>query len=627
MLKRLRLMSPAEVFFYRIPQQIQKTILGRFQSGSKLKPLEPSPELASRTYSRSVLDHMFSRDEFNTILPIFDIEVDWENITSWRKDFKSEIVSNESYYNKINKQEFESVGDIKYVAEISRFHFLPFGALKYLAHKDPHQLNLIKSSLISWTTQNPYLRSIHWTSGIEVAIRSVNLIITYEILTQEENTDPDVLKLITRHLHYNYRFLKNHLSLYSSANNHLMAELMGLVVISSVFKTGKGSLDFWSRKFFEQVLAQVHEDGVHMELSTRYHCEVTDQILIAFSYLKRRKVEIPVSVWERFGKMFDFINHIPYNGCDAVFGDDDQGSVIFPHFVQSYSLYESLLQSADHLLGTSYNRNGEVDFRNYLLFGDTVNPRITGVFPKEELFDKSGYCFMYDHEQKLKVSFDVGTIGDRISAAHGHSDLLHFTLQLNGQPVIIDPGTYQYHSKDIFWRDYFRGITAHNCIAINGEHHAQMNNRMSWLGRPVVNIEEIELNSDLSFCAASHNAYAKFGVETRRRVELNKTQRKIVIEDTLVKKRPETAVMTFFLHFHPDVKIERSGTDQWDLITNGQKLRLYSGLLQQAELVRGDDEIPLGWYSPGFGVRIPTNSLMIRDEFGETKTIVTEIRY
>ena len=620
-------MSPAEVLFYRIPQQFQKMILGRVQSGLNLKPLEPSPELAAITYSRSTLDQMFSRDEFNTILPIFDIEVDWASITSWRKDFKSKIVSNESYYSKINKQEFESVGDIKYVAEVSRFHFLPFGALKYLAHKDLHHLNLIKSSLTTWNSQNPYLRSVHWTSGIEVAIRSINLIITYEILSQAENKDSELLKLIARHLHFNYHFLKNHLSLYSSANNHLMAELMGLVVISSVFKTGKRSLEVWSRKFFKQVLAQVNEDGVHMELSTRYHCEVTDQILITLSYLKRGKVEIPDLVWERFGKMFDFIQHIPYGGCDTVFGDDDQGGVIFPHFVQSYSLYESLLQSADHLLDTYYNRNEKVDFRNYLLFGDKVKPQITNNLPNEALFDRSGYCFMYDHEHQLKVSFDVGTIGDHISAAHGHSDLLHFNLQLNGQSFIIDPGTYQYHSKDIFWRDYFRGISAHNCISINGENHAVMNNRMSWLGRPAVNIEEIELNNDLSFCAASHNAYAKFEVELRRRVELNKKKRKIVIKDTLLKKNPEKAVMNFFLHFHPDVEIERSGKDKWDLIANGRKLSLYSGLLQQAEVVRGDDKIPFGWYSPGFGVRIPTSSLMIQDEFDETKTIVTEIRY
>ena len=53
---------------------------------------------------------------------------------------------------------------------------------------------------------------------------------------------------------------------------------------------------------------------------------------------------------------------------------------------------------------------------------------------------------MYDFESKAKISFNFGTIGDKINGAHGHSDIFHFNLEVDGCRYLTDSGTFQYHS-------------------------------------------------------------------------------------------------------------------------------------------------------------------------------------
>ena len=52
-------------------------------------------------------------------------------------------------------------------------------------------------------------------------------------------------------------------------------------------------------------------------------------------------------------------------------------------------------------------------------------------------------------------------------AAHGHADCLSFVLSLGGVQVLVDPGTYCYHS-DPKWREYFKGTSAHNTVRVDG---------------------------------------------------------------------------------------------------------------------------------------------------------------
>ena len=47
--------------------------------------------------------------------------------------------------------------------------------------------------------------------------------------------------------------------------------------------------------------------------------------------------------------------------------------------------------------------------------------------------------------------------------SHAHNDVLNYILNVNGEDILIDPGTFVY-SSDPAKRNYFRSITSHNTL-------------------------------------------------------------------------------------------------------------------------------------------------------------------
>ena len=73
-------------------------------------------------------------------------------------------------------------------------------------------------------------------------------------------------------------------------------------------------------------------------------------------------------------------------------------------------------------------------------------------------FPQGGYWVMVyagNTLDEVRVVADAGP-GYLSLAAHGHADALALVLSLGGRPVLIDPGTYAYHTQRR-WRDYFAG--------------------------------------------------------------------------------------------------------------------------------------------------------------------------
>lgn len=622
-------MSVKEVLYFRIPQFIQKKILGHYQKGRKPKLLIVNPNFKPSFYKKEDLNKLFIQFPISTLFDVFNYTIEIFSIDNWRTDFLNIIESPINYYGSIERQNFEINGDIKFVSELSRFEFLPFLALKCIEDEDFQKkyLKRLEQIICDWNTQNPYLQSIHWTSGIEIGIRSVNLIYTHIVLNQFNLLSDELDFQIRKQISYNYMYLKRHLSLYSSANNHLMAELMGLNVISSYFSVSTMEANRWRRLFFLEIQKQVNDDGVHMELCTRYHVEVTDQILIGLTFIQDAGNNVPSQVWQKFQKMFQFTQHVDYLGNETIFGDNDEGSVIKPYFDLSFSIYRSQMQTSNYMFGTSYNSPGQIDFRNYLIFGSAFRSHEKCLPQKDTLFKDSGYCFIYDHSNKSKLSFDCGPIGDDISAAHGHSDIFHFNVEVNGLPFIIDPGTYQYHSKAIFWRNYFRGITAHNTLSVNGRDHATNNGRMSWLNCPDVYVNYFNSKKNMTTCMATTNAFLREGIEKHTRtITYDKINKLVKIEDLLAGKDSKKKKVDFYLHFHPETKIKQ-GKNELILNRMNTKVIISNEHFNLSEIHFGNEDIPLGWFSKEYNLKQQSNTLKLELSFKNKIKLETYIRY
>lgn len=634
---RLKIMSPKEVIFFRLPQQLQLKIFGRFQKNIKFNTslLEVNPNFKTATYSKESLE-VFIDDKAEIFdFKFFDCSIDLSKPINWLKDYKNQIESKTLYYGKIDRQNFNLVGDIKYVCEPSRFYFLPFLAFKAIQTKDQKFLEIIKTILKDWSNQNPYLKSIHWTSGIEVGIRSVNLTYTHLLLKSSGLLSEEINTLIKGLILQGYHFLKNHLSLYSSANNHLVAELTGLVTISSYFnnKEIKRNKKKWQDKLYREILNQINKDGINMELCTHYHAEVTDHFLNALHFIESSGETTPKNIQERFVLMFDFIDHVEYNGKKTIYGDNDEGYLIFPYYQEGFSIYTSLLGSAMIKYNKSFSSTDgkSMDLRNYLIFGEAIfkkkeNNAVSKF--KDRIFESSGYAFLYDEEYNVKLSFDFGTIGDSLSAAHGHSDIFHFTFEKNGEQFLVDSGTYQYHKKHNKWRTYFRGISAHNTISINNKDHALQASRMSWIGQPKTTLIDYQITEEKSFIEAETDAFKKEGVIHRRKLSFDRKNKTIVVIDTLKKisKDNKSNVYQYRLNFDESISFV---TDEKELTvkSNKESITIQSDIFSNNIIKRANTKNKLGWRSKKYNLKHQGYTIMIKKSFTDTKRILTKIYY
>ena len=125
---------------------------------------------------------------------------------------------------------------------------------------------LAASQLRSWWDANPFLAGIHWTAGIECGMRLVAFAWTRRLLAGW----PGVADLfensaLARDQIYRHQFYLGGLRSYgSSANNHLIAEYLGLYVGASAFpwfaesarwrEIGRGGLE-------DEARLQVFPDG------------------------------------------------------------------------------------------------------------------------------------------------------------------------------------------------------------------------------------------------------------------------------------------------------------------------------------------------------------------------------
>lgn len=626
---RIRSMTLRELFFYRVFQLLNSKLIFRIKLVF-FKPyiLNLNTDFIGPKYSIEKVRILFDLFPWKSQYSFFDTNVNLEKSINWRKDYKNNIISKLKYSGRINKQDFKINGDIKYIAELSRMHFLPFLAFKNAFDNSNFKSGL--SILIKWEKENPFMKSINYTSGIEVAIRSVNLIYTHHILNSFDQLTNEVDKLIKKLVYQNYYFLKNHLSLYSSSNNHLIAELTGLAVISSYF-VGRNIADKkWKQKLLEKILTKYNKDGMDDELSMRYHLVVSDHFINGLQFIKNSNYKTSLKILNQLNKVLDFTKHVNYYNVDSNFGDNDDSYLINPFFVNKFSYSSSIVDSLN-IISNNTKTISKGDFRNYLIFGDDlmkIRKQKESFFKRNSSFFKeSGYAFLYDNKKKVKLTFDIGNIGDKRLMAHGHSDQLSFTLQKGGYQIFVDPGTFQYHETKSKWRQYFRSIKAHNCISFNDMNHALSLGRMNWTEPSRVIRKGFSFSENKDKVFGEINAFKKKGLDYGRTIMLNKKKGKIIITDKFKYSGDHEGKATFYLHFHPDVTIEHNHNVIVVKLPSGETVKVKNSIFNAAKLIKGEENKPFGWFSDSYDKKQESFSLFTEFIVQKDVIITTEIIY
>ena len=508
--------------------QLQQVDLGFFRNNSPVQEFVIQP-------ANQACEHRFSIFETENVQ--FGDPIDWHFDFSTGKKWPLKFYSRLSYRS-------TKTGSSKWIMELNRHqHFFALGQA-YLLTQDAEYADEIITQMMSWIKQNPYLKGIHWYSGLEMALRLISWSFALNALREYEGLTPKFRKPILRSLYAQADFIARHHVRHSSANNHLIGEATGLVVAAFLFQPLNKANEWLSTGLtllFTEIPRQILEDGMSAEQSTHYLIFVLEFINVASSLLIRHQQKVPEIIINRLKMAAEFIRHLRNGNQDLPdIGDGDDGLVYFPNAHINH--LDSLLNSIGIICEkpTLCGGNWENDYATFWWWHwhpNYLKCRASVISPPEKIGSKiytpSGYFLMENSNdrQTQRLLFDCSPLGLAPMAAHGHADALSLYLALQDEPILIDPGTYVYYRK-LEWKNYFRGSSAHNTLTVDGKDQSEIASFFVWRNQAQVNVLQSVCESQFDFIQAEHNGYARlrFPIMHRRHLIYVKNSYWIVID-------------------------------------------------------------------------------------------------
>ncbi len=427
------------------------------------------------------------------------------------------------------------MGDVKYVWEPNRLQMLHPLAAAIAGTQDQNARQVAFAIVSSWAAANSPYRGVNWKSGIELALRLVSLTLLVAA-AGPATLSPEQRAMLRAIVVAHARYLAAFPSLYSSANNHRIAEGLGLFLAGALLpdlSEARAWLDEGRHIIETEAKRQILSDGVGAEQSPTYQAFSMEMIALAAQLANDLGMPLDPKVIERLVRGAEFLSWLSdENGFVPAIGDDDEGRVIArppdrePRYVASVIaavagltkhkvlsipardphlrdvIFDSPHRSSVHHRGLRIFEQGGVSVANETLFGRSVH-----------------------------LVFDHGPLGLLPLAAHGHADALAIWLTIDGEPVFIDAGTYRYFSGGET-RSALREGLAHNSLVIDRVTPSRAATAFSWKTSASARLIEATHGPAWSV-AGEHDGYRKgFGVRHVRRIRRVETG--FLIDDRLV---------------------------------------------------------------------------------------------
>ena len=498
-------------------------------------------------------------------------------------------------------------GDVKFVWEVNRLQFLP--ALALAGEGD-----LVVNVLDSWMRANPPFRGINWTSGIEAASRVVSLLAALQLLDVKTRREFD--KPARAFLDAHAFWIARYPSLYSSANNHRIAELAGLFLfgIWAADHPESARLVAQSRLELEQRIQSLFfEDGVGAEQSTTYAAYALEWFALAGIAGDVAGLGFSEASKSRARNAAAYLRHLMDDaGCVPAIGDGDETRVLAlgqepePRYAASVVALVSRWLDARELAPPSH----DIALRD--LWG-AADDGPQSVISSGRTFEQGGYTVFREPTPQgtLVCVFDHGPLGFESIAAHAHADALSLLLSWGNEPVFVDAGTYLYHSGGK-WRDYFRATPVHNTLSLDGMNQSTIAGPFNWSRHARARI----VARTPSSIVAEHDGYvSSTGLVHRRSVSFGAGE--IVVEDTLAGRANRSISWTLGFTLAPRMRVESKPGAVMLVTPGGRALRVSS------EAPLAVETVP---YSPAFNSKIETRRISLSGTASAGSGAVARVR-
>lgn len=622
-IKRLKTFSAGEIL-YRVRQRVRTHFLDRLQQDD----LGASLSIPNSAIVDDPSAHLF--------YPVFESKLDIFKDIDWHLDLSTGRQFPQTFAHKIDIRS-DRFGSAKHVWEVNRMQFLLHIALLYKSSGDIRYLVLFCHHLGKWRNANRYLVGVNWYSNIEVNLRLICWYFCWQVLdidnlrkrdsAIEEFVTEAWWPMIVEHAEYSYR----HPSLCSSANNHLISEYAGLFLAACKWNIPHRAsrLKYAQKGLEREILKQNTVEGVNREEAAEYIQFIDDFFLIAAVVGDATGHPFSGAYKERLHAMAGYMDAMLDSDFNyPMYGDGDDGFVLRPDAGGHFNNFKSLLVSfATYFSDASFKRAGLAwDEKNDLLFGSAGREKFDAL-TQAELRDGNSFFPQSGHFIFRKVSngdagiretymhLDAAPLGFLSIAAHGHADALSFIFHVDGRPVLVDPGTFTYHThKDL--RRFFVSTLAHNTVCVNGKNQAEQAGPTMWLNHYRAKVLACDENA--GEVVATHDGYRAEGVSHTRRVQFDRDANEFTITDTLRCEKPATVEIPF--HLHPAASIELRGTVAEVSVPECRRVSLeLDEKLHYA--IRTD-----GWYSEHFGEKVPSRFLYAKKECEGETVFTTKVK-
>jgi hypothetical protein len=407
-------------------------------------------------------------------------------------------------------------------------------------------------------------------------------------------------------------------SLHSSANNHLVAEGLGLVVASELVPDLPRRYGRRGRAILaEAARTQFHDDGSGVEQSPTYAAFTLEMLLLGILIQRSHGREPAADTVQAIARAAASLKALmDTGGRHPRIGDDDEGRVIVTSPGREDRYAASIVAAAAGVIRRPdlAPPDRRCELRD-LLFTPPTSPRPAP--PGMLTFPSGGYSVVRERIRGSDVLLvmDHGPLGFDPLAAHGHADALALWLHVDDQPVFVDAGTYRYNANG-GWREWMRSTLAHNTLSINAESQSLTAGDFNWRHKATATLVSADNGADWHV-TAQHDGYLKrFGVVHQR--SCRRVDGGILIEDTLAPpRRGLDVVIGFMIHPALDVMPCQDGAV---IALRGRRLANVTSCTGVPALVTAPG------FSPGYNSLLPAPRVEFRPfRTGDTHRVLVEI--
>lgn len=406
----------------------------------------------------------------------------------------------------------------------------------YQKTKDVDYWELFKKCYEDYLNAHSDLKSVY-----SMALHIPNVLIALELFGDVE--EKEFREKVYCELYSQYQYIATHQEKHLLAN-HYFEDLKALIIASYLYKDDQ-KLKGYLKDFKKQCKEQILKDGVHYELSLMYHKLILEDVMRIAMLAKQP--DFPECGW---------LTPLIQRMTDACFSLE-KGIGRTPLFNDAG---DNVAKTCEQLCLAAGKQFG-------------IKPVLNNVFKE------SGYYKLYDGNKALII--DAGKIGVDYQPAHGHCDCLSFELSVDGKPLFVNSGTYEYQGD---LRKYFRKTRAHNTVEIDGHEQSQC-----WGGfRVSKRISKVKASYENSTVVGQYKNYA--GEVHERSISLSKG----ILNVADIIKAKEGVSVKSYLHIAPGYKIDG------DFIMKNDGGALCKIISESCSFVKETNK-ELDSYAPNFG--------------------------